>query len=59
MTIAKAITALIVVFLTLIIGREAADGLDVTAVEAAVISILTAIGVYVVPNQPVAERRIR
>lgn len=57
MTIAKAITALIVTFVTLLIGREAAEGLDVTVIDAAVVSILTAIGVYVVPNHTVGGIR--
>lgn len=57
MTIAKAVTALVVVFVSLIVGREAAEGLDVTAPDAAIVSILTAIGVYAVPNA--AEKRIR
>lgn len=48
--IAKAITALVVVALALFVGDETAKGFDVSLLEGAIVSLLTAFGVWAVPN---------
>ena len=48
--IAKAIAAFVVVLVALIVGDEAAKGIDVGLVETLIVSLLTAVGVYAVPN---------
>lgn len=57
--IAKAITAFIVVAVALFVGDEAAKGMNVDLLEGAVISILTALGVWAVPNAGAGVRRVR
>ena len=56
--IAKAITALVVSLVALILGDEAVKGIDVGTVEAIVVAVLTALGVYAVPNTG-APNRVR
>lgn len=49
--VAKAITALIVVSVALFVGDETAKGMDVGLLEGGVVAILTALGVWAVPNR--------
>lgn len=57
MYIAKAITAFIVVAVSLFVSDHAASGIDMDLLEGTIISILTALGVYAVPNS--GARRVR
>ena len=57
--VAKAITALVVVLVALLLGDETAKGLNVGTVEAIVVSVLTALGVWAVPNRGGVVRRVQ
>lgn len=48
--VAKAITAFVVVLVSLLLGDEVSKSIDVDTLQAAILALLAAIGVYAVPN---------